>query len=188
MWHTLRCHGHQTFSFMFLLFTGRIVTFCSWLRMMQHWKSCTDSCFNVKTHSHMFCLEVASPKTKITHRCVLHQLCPAQTWDKVLYKDFASHWCEGVSQHQSNQDMHGSRSHCCVVESGQPVWKFVWSAQPGGCIWVNPSKYGYQQISFNLMVTNTILLQYYTKMGHIRYVDLGLQTHRIKCRVHDDFK
>ncbi len=43
-------------------------------------------------------------------------------------------------------------------------------------------------VSFNLMLTETILLQYYTKMGHIWYVDLGLQTHRIKCRVHDDFK
>ena len=32
------------------------------------------------------------------------------------------------------------------------------------------------------------LLQYYTRLPGKRYVDLGLQTHRIKCRVHDDFK
>ena len=43
-------------------------------------------------------------------------------------------------------------------------------------------------VSFNQVLTETILLQYYTKMGQTRYVDLGLQTHRIKCRVHDDFK
>ena len=39
-----------------------------------------------------------------------------------------------------------------------------------------------------VMLDKIILLQYYTKMGNTRYVDLGLQTHRIKCRVHDDFK
>ena len=30
--------------------------------------------------------------------------------------------------------------------------------------------------------------QYYTEVQDKRYVDLGLQTHRIKCRVHNDFK
>ena len=32
------------------------------------------------------------------------------------------------------------------------------------------------------------LLQYYTKLRENRYVDLGLQSHRIKCRVDDKFK
>ena len=30
--------------------------------------------------------------------------------------------------------------------------------------------------------------QYYTKLRENRYVDLGLQSHRIKCRVDDKFK
>ena len=42
--------------------------------------------------------------------------------------------------------------------------------------------------SCDLVLTETFLLQYYTKMANTRYVDMGLQTHRIKCRVHDDFK
>ncbi len=33
-----------------------------------------------------------------------------------------------------------------------------------------------------------LLNQYYLVSGGTRYVDLGLQTHRVKCRVHDDFK
>ena len=33
-----------------------------------------------------------------------------------------------------------------------------------------------------------LLNQYYIVLGGTRYVDLGLQTHRVKCRVHDDFK
>ena len=30
--------------------------------------------------------------------------------------------------------------------------------------------------------------QYYIMLSGIRYVDLGLQTHRVKCRVHENFK
>ena len=33
-----------------------------------------------------------------------------------------------------------------------------------------------------------LLNQYYIQLGDQRYVDLGLQTHRVKCRVHNDFK
>lgn len=33
-----------------------------------------------------------------------------------------------------------------------------------------------------------LLNQYYIVSGGTRYVDLGLQTHRVKCRVHNDFK
>ena len=33
-----------------------------------------------------------------------------------------------------------------------------------------------------------LLNQYYVTLGNSRYVDLGLQTHRVKCRVHNDFK
>ena len=33
-----------------------------------------------------------------------------------------------------------------------------------------------------------LLNQYYIFLGEYRYVDLGLQTHRVKCRVHNDFK
>ncbi len=33
-----------------------------------------------------------------------------------------------------------------------------------------------------------LLNQYFIVLGKTRYVDLGLQTHRIKCRVHNDFK
>ncbi len=33
-----------------------------------------------------------------------------------------------------------------------------------------------------------VLNQYYMYYGGVRYVDLGLQTHRVKCRVHNDFK
>jgi hypothetical protein len=33
-----------------------------------------------------------------------------------------------------------------------------------------------------------VLNQYYICSGGNRYVDLGLQTHRVRCRVHDDFK
>ena len=33
-----------------------------------------------------------------------------------------------------------------------------------------------------------LLNQYYIFLGGNRYVDLGLQTHRVKCRVHSDFK
>ena len=33
-----------------------------------------------------------------------------------------------------------------------------------------------------------VLNQYYIYNGGNRYVDLGLQTHRVRCRVHDDFK
>jgi uncharacterized protein (DUF2249 family) len=33
-----------------------------------------------------------------------------------------------------------------------------------------------------------LLNQYYIYHGGCRYVDLGLQTHRVKCRVHDNFK
>ena len=33
-----------------------------------------------------------------------------------------------------------------------------------------------------------VLNQYYMHYGDNRYVDLGLQTHRVKCRVHKDFK
>lgn len=33
-----------------------------------------------------------------------------------------------------------------------------------------------------------VLNQYYMHYGDSRYVDLGLQTHRVKCRVHNDFK
>ena len=33
-----------------------------------------------------------------------------------------------------------------------------------------------------------LLNQYYITLGENRYVDLGLQTHRVKCRVHSDFK
>ena len=33
-----------------------------------------------------------------------------------------------------------------------------------------------------------VLNQYYTYYGDSRYVDLGLQTYRVKCRVHNDFK
>ncbi len=37
--------------------------------------------------------------------------------------------------------------------------------------------------------SNQIYLQYYREYGaDTRFVDLGLQTHRIKCRVHNDFK
>ena len=30
--------------------------------------------------------------------------------------------------------------------------------------------------------------KYYIHHGGNRYVDLGLQTHKVKCRVHDEFK
>ena len=59
---------------------------------------------------------------------------------------------------------------------------------------MDPSKYGWLSAKCTVLVVTyvmlakIILLQYYTKMGNTRYVDLGLQTHRIKCRVHDDFK
>ena len=33
-----------------------------------------------------------------------------------------------------------------------------------------------------------LLNQYYIHQGDQRYVDLGLQTHRVKCRVHHNFK
>lgn len=33
-----------------------------------------------------------------------------------------------------------------------------------------------------------LLNQYYIQLGDQRYVDLGLQTHRVKCRVHKNFK
>ena len=33
-----------------------------------------------------------------------------------------------------------------------------------------------------------VLNQYYIYNGGNRYVDLGLQTHGVHCRVHDDFK
>ena len=33
-----------------------------------------------------------------------------------------------------------------------------------------------------------VLNQYYIYLGDSRYVDLGLQTHRVKCRVNDNFK
>jgi hypothetical protein len=33
-----------------------------------------------------------------------------------------------------------------------------------------------------------VLNQYYIHHGDNRYVDLGLQTHKVKCRVHDEFK
>ena len=33
-----------------------------------------------------------------------------------------------------------------------------------------------------------VLNQYYMHYGNSRYVDLGLQTHRVKCRVHNNFK
>ncbi len=33
-----------------------------------------------------------------------------------------------------------------------------------------------------------VLNQYYMDYSGVRYVDLGLQTHRVKCRVHDNFK
>lgn len=33
-----------------------------------------------------------------------------------------------------------------------------------------------------------LLNQYYIHLGDRRYVDLGLQTHRVKCRVHNNFK
>ena len=33
-----------------------------------------------------------------------------------------------------------------------------------------------------------VLNQYYIYNGDNRYVDLGLQTHRVRCRVHNDFK
>lgn len=33
-----------------------------------------------------------------------------------------------------------------------------------------------------------LLNQYYIVHGDVRYVDLGLQSHRVKCRVHNDFK
>ena len=38
------------------------------------------------------------------------------------------------------------------------------------------------------LTVKLVVLQYYTKLGDNRYVDLGLQSHRIKCRVHDNFK
>ena len=31
-------------------------------------------------------------------------------------------------------------------------------------------------------------VQYYVYFGGQKYVDLGLGTHRVKCRVHDDFR
>ena len=31
-------------------------------------------------------------------------------------------------------------------------------------------------------------LQYYMTYGENRYVDLGLQSHRVRCRVHRNFK
>ena len=33
-----------------------------------------------------------------------------------------------------------------------------------------------------------LLNQYYIVLGGTRFVDMGLQTHRVKCRVHNDFK
>ena len=42
--------------------------------------------------------------------------------------------------------------------------------------------------SSNGMSVHITYLQCYTVYGGTRFVDLGLQTHRIKCRVHDDFK
>ena len=33
-----------------------------------------------------------------------------------------------------------------------------------------------------------LLNQYYIFLGNSRYVDLGLQTHRVKCRVDNEFK
>jgi hypothetical protein len=33
-----------------------------------------------------------------------------------------------------------------------------------------------------------VLNQYYTYYAGSKYVDLGLQTHRVRCRVHDNFR
>lgn len=33
-----------------------------------------------------------------------------------------------------------------------------------------------------------VLNQYYIYHADSKYVDLGLQTHRVKCRVHNNFK
>lgn len=39
-----------------------------------------------------------------------------------------------------------------------------------------------------LMHKFKFLLQYYVYFGGERYVDLGLGTHRVKCRVHKNFR
>ena len=33
-----------------------------------------------------------------------------------------------------------------------------------------------------------LLNQYYLSVGGKRYVEIGLGVHRVKCRVHDDFR
>ena len=46
-------------------------------------------------------------------------------------------------------------------------------------------------VGINLLMTVFIIsisMQYYIMLSGIRYVDLGLQTHRVKCRVHENFK
>ena len=43
-------------------------------------------------------------------------------------------------------------------------------------------------ICLNSICIYIIWPQYYTKLRENRYVDLGLQSHRIKCRVDDNFK
>ena len=42
--------------------------------------------------------------------------------------------------------------------------------------------------SLQQLLIDFTFLQYYLVYGGTRLVDLGLQTHRIKCRVHDNFK
>ena len=49
------------------------------------------------------------------------------------------------------------------------------------------------QVSITILYTKLCMsdffnIQYYITFGNNRYVDLGLQTHRVKCRVHEDFK
>ena len=41
---------------------------------------------------------------------------------------------------------------------------------------------------FESYVIHLTMYQYYIEHGENRYVDLGLQTHRVKCRVHENFK
>ena len=42
--------------------------------------------------------------------------------------------------------------------------------------------------TFDIFETFLFPLQYYVYLGGQPYVDLGLGTHRVKCRVHEKFK
>ena len=43
----------------------------------------------------------------------------------------------------------------------------------------------YQRVFFEFFFS---YMQYYVSFGGEKYVDLGLGNHRVKCRVHEDFR